>query len=321
MKSKMNLRKGMALLLGLLLVLSLVGCGGASKSDASMNESTGSGAYDSYYDYGFAPEAGDMATDGSSNMKGDYATGSAPEVLNTDKIIYRGEMQIETQDFDAGYAALEDLVEQFGGYFEQSEIYNSSRRRGYFTLRLPAKQFKAFYEQAGEAFHVTSKNYNAQNVSEAYYDLEARLATQRTKLERLQELLKKATTMADIIEIESAISDTELQIEYYTGSLRNYDAKIQYATLVVNLNEVSKLSNTEEPVVGYGARLVSAFQKGWRNFVDGLDDFTIWVAENFAALLIWAAALVIAVLQGRKAWRKKRSKKAVPEVKSEEPKE
>ena len=49
-----------------------------------------------------------------------------------------------------------------------------------------------------------------------YYDNEARLTTQRTKLERLQELLSKAEAMEDIITIESAISETELQIEYLT---------------------------------------------------------------------------------------------------------
>ena len=84
------------------------------------------------------------------------------------------------------------------------------------------------------------------DVSEAYYDQESRLTTQRTKLERLQELLRQAQDMEDIITIESAISETELEIEFLTGSLRKYDSQINYSTITLSLREVYRREEREE---------------------------------------------------------------------------
>ena len=52
-----------------------------------------------------------------------------------------------------------------------------------------------------------------------------------------QNLLAQAENMKDIITIESAISDTELEIERLTGTLRQYDALVDYATSQAKLGE------------------------------------------------------------------------------------
>lgn len=53
--------------------------------------------------------------------------------------------------------------------------------------------------------------------------------------------------MADIITIESAISETEQMIDSLSGTLQHYDAQVDYATVTISLQEVGKLSNVEEP--------------------------------------------------------------------------
>ena len=106
--------------------------------------------------------------------------------------------------------------------------------------------------QVGELCHVTYQEQDSDNVSEAYYDTESRLITQQTKLERLQTLLAQAETMEDIITIESAISDTELEIEQLTGTLRQYDSLVDFSTVYITLQEVYQLSNVEEPATRLG---------------------------------------------------------------------
>ena len=131
-------------------------------------------------------------------------------------------------------------------------------------MRIPADQFQPFLDQVGTLCHVTYQEQTSENVSEAYYDAESRLATQRTKLERLQNLLAQAENMEDIITIESAISDTELEIERLTGTLRQYDALVDYATVYLSLQEVYQLSNVEEPATSFASRMGAAFASGWR---------------------------------------------------------
>ena len=154
-------------------------------------------------------------------------------------------------------------------------------------------------------------------ISEQYYDMEGRLKTQETKLARLQELLKQAKNMEDIITIESAISQTEEQIEYLSGTLRRYDALVDYSTVNITLSEVYRLANTEEPVKGFGSRFVTALKSGWENFVDDTEDFLIDLAYSWMWVIVWVVVIVLAVrairrrkANGCKIFRRKKKEEA-----------
>ena len=227
------------------------------------------------------------------------------------KIIYTAGLEMETKEFDQAVQSLTETVVSMGGYFENRGINQGGRYRSLScTVRVPVKNFSAFLDKAGEAAHVTYRHEDSEDVSEVYYDNEARLTTQRTKLERLQELLSKAEAMEDIITIESAISDTELEIEYLTGSLRKYDSQINYSTVNLYLREVYRLSTDEDAPVTFGDRLASAFSSGLSSGVANLDDFAIFLARNWLTLLVLAAVIVAAVLLLRRRKRKKAERSA-----------
>ena len=142
---------------------------------------------------------------------------------------------------------------------------------------------------------MTYSNTNTDDVSESYYDTEARLETARIKLGRLQELLAKATSMEDIITIESAISETEWDIENLSGTLRHYDALVDYATINVELSEVYKLSGQDEAVTTFGGRLGQSFVNGLKAVGNALEDLAVWLAYSWVWLLVIAAVIVVVV--------------------------
>ena len=244
----------------------------------------------------------------NSSMTDSTVSSSA---LENAKIIYTADMTLETRDYEQASDALTALVNSVGGYFQSRELNQGGTYRSvYCVIRVPAARFTEFLEQAGEVAHMTYRNEYSQNVSEAYYDLEARLTTQRTKLQRLQELLAKANDMADIITIESAISDTELQIEYLTGSLRKYDSLIDYSTIHLTLREVYRLSNEEVTPVTFGERLATAFKRGLNQGIDNLEDFVISIARNWLTLIVWAVVIAVAVVLIRRRVRNRRAAKS-----------
>lgn len=228
------------------------------------------------------------------------------------KVIYTAEINLETKDFDSASQELADLVNELEGYFESRDLSQGGVRRLTCTIRVPAKNFTALLDRAGETAHVTSRSEYLEDVSEAYYDQEVRLTTQRTKLDRLHELLSKAESMEDIIALETAISDTELQIEYLTGSLRKYDSLIGYSTITLYLQEVYRLSTDEEVPVTFGQRLGAAFSTGLLRGVEGLEDFAISIARNWVSLLILAAIAAAAVLAFRRSRRRRAARMAPP---------
>ena len=299
-----------AALMAGLLCFSLVACGSANSykgSGAAMeattdstgslmvtNKAPGAGMYDSAYDKEY--DAPVLESSGGSSV---YQQSDV-------KLIRRASLTIQTTEFDQALVQLDALVGQFSGYYENAEIYSGSynnknaNRSGNYTIRIPAEQYDAFLSQVGDVGHLTRKTESTENVGEAYYDLEARLKTQRTKQERLLALLEKADNMKDIIELESALSDVEYQIEQYSSSLKRYDGLIGYATITLNLNEVIKI--VDEPTekdslwVRMGAGVVSSFDA----LVDTVEGFLLWVSYNVFALVIFGLFFVVAMVLLRK---------------------
>lgn len=289
------MKRGFAWLLTLLTLLGLLsGCGGggdttapdtASNSAATEEADDAGGSYGAWAEAEVAEDSGGTAEDGASDR------------LENAKMIYTARMEVETTAFDTADADLRTLVEVLGGYFEQAAVhdYGSGYRSGDYKVRIPADQFQPFLDRVGTLCHVTYQEQTSENVSEAYYDAESRLATQRTKLERLQNLLAQAENMEDIITIESAISETEYEIERLSGTVRHYDALVDYATVTLELNEVYRLSGTEDAPKSFGEKLSNAFTDGLAATGQALEDFAVWLAYSWLDILIFAAVVFAAV--------------------------
>ena len=325
------MKKSVYILLSVLLIAALLcGCGGQSAKGESMSAS-------SYYrdDIVTAPAmpatasggagwAAEAAYDAPSEAKteGNGAQTGSGLPANV-KLIYRANIDMESTEFDAALQGLNALVARMGGYFENSELNNyASYRRGYYTVRVPAENFDAFCTAVGELCQINNISRSAEDVSEYYYDTESRLATQQTKLARLQELLKQAEDMEDIITLESAISDTELTIENLTGTLRKYDSLVGYSTITISLAEVYKLTETEPAAIGFGAKLAAAFCSGSARFVNGMQSFLLGLARGWVGLLIFliiVAAVVWIVLRIRRRVRRSAAQKAADSAAERKP--
>ena len=293
-------RRVLAGLLAVWMLLALTACGGSkSASTASYSTADAAAPAEAAMEYGGGVEY--------EEAQYDSGTGETRE----QKLICTAQMEMETTAFEEATSALADLTEQFGGYFESSSIgkRGSGSRWADYTIRVPAERYQSFLNQAGELCHETWRSTTQEDVSEAYYDTEGRLKTQQIKLERLQKLLSQAENMEDIITIESAISETEWNIEDLSGTLRHYDALVDFATINVHVSEVYKYSDTEELPENFGDRLSSAMSRGWHSFVNGMEDFAVALAYSWMWLILWAVIIVAAVVILRKIRRRNGTKK------------
>lgn len=304
------MKRGLALFLAALLAaLTLTACGGDGSSAPAASESqtdSGESWKAEVRDFGF-----DTAPTAAAGGAGPEEPAGAPDSgepeadsrLANAKMVYTAGVEAETQDFDACAAALEKLVEELGGYLEYASMgsYGDGHRSASYTARVPSPRFSDFLESVGELSHVTSQDRNTDNISERYYDTESRLATQRTKMERLQALLAKAENMEDIIDLENAISETELQIEQLTGSLRHYDSLVDYATVELRIREVLHLTTVEEAPPTFASRLGNAFTGGLRSFGDFLQGLAVFLAYNWIWLLFLGLVLLAVVKLSKRA--------------------
>lgn len=325
------MKRTLALFLSALLLLALLtGCGSKSAPRDSAAGSDYMTANQSYAktDESFAYDEPELPTPDAENGYWDDGQtligGTVPQ--SNAKMIYRASIEVQTQDYTTSETAITELVKSCGGYFESKSLSNRSSgyRYGEFTVRVPAKEYERFCAQVGTLCHVTYMSSSAENITEAYYDTDSRLKTAQIKLERLQELLSKADNMADIITIESAISDTEYEIESLSGTLRHYDALVDYATVSLTLSETYKLDENAGAPLTFGARIARAFTNGLRDTGVFLEDLAIGIANNLVFLAVLAALAVVVVRAVRKKkplgrlGKKKSKLPAGEEPKSEE---
>lgn len=232
------------------------------------------------------------------------------------KIIRTAQLTIQTTEFDKSVAALAELTEKQGGYYETAQVdggsyYNQyANRSAYFIVRVPKDNFVSFRDSVSSVGHLLNISEDTQNVGEEYYDAEARLATLETKHERLLALLDKAELMEDIITLESALADVQYQIDKYNTTLRRYDSLIDYSTFTIHINEVVEIK--EEPGVqeSFGTKLLASLKRGFSDFADTMESFAYWFARNVITLVILAIIIVVVVkiiLWQRKKRRTKRN--------------
>ena len=213
---------------------------------------------------------------------------------NAQKLIYNADLELETTGFDAAQDTLQAAVENTGAWLEYSEMNGSSEdqdRRLYYTVRVPVDNYRTFLEQAGQSGSVLSLNESAQDVTASYIDVEARIDSLEAQRERLAELAAQAETTADLLEIESQLSDVQYELESYTRQLRALDGQIAYSTVNVTLREVATLTPTG---ITFPERLGDAFSGGWSAFVTFLQGLILTLVYLWPLLLI-AAAVVFAV--------------------------
>ena len=285
----MNGRTFPAMALALMLLLATASCGGAAGGTSESAAAGSSAVMDA------APEEA-LSSESA-------AAGAA---LGEQKLILTARMELETTAFDETAERLASLTAELGGYFESSSVDNRSGdyRWAEYTVRVPSGQYQTFLDQTGELCNVLWSNATQEDVSEAYYDTEGRLRTQQIKLERLQSLLEQAENMEDIITIESAISETEQQIDDLSGTLQHYDALVDYAAVHLTLYEVYQLSDETQAPGGFGQRLGAAFTGGLRSFGDVLEGLVLAAAYGWVWLVLLAAAAAVAVRQVRRRRRR-----------------
>lgn len=275
-------------LTALALALTVSACGASSGGSANFTEAAGAMAEESMSDAA-------VSDSGNTGASGPVTLDPGATQESARKIIYTASLELEATDFDAARTALLSAVEAQGGYLEHSNQSGSAEdhdRTLYYTVRIPAENYRTFLEAAGQAGNQLYLSEDASDITSSYVDVEARLAALENQRDRLNALAESAETTADLLEIESQLSEVQYQLENYTRQLQSMDDQISYSTVDISLYEVEILT----PVTpeGFPEKLGRAFTDGWSAFVEVLEAIVLSLVYLWP--LVIAAAVVVVVL-------------------------
>ena len=156
--------------------MSLMAGGSASSTASSM------AAYDRA-----APEAAAYSLE-ENGLSARSVTGGQSAVAG-EKIIYTADIALETKDYDAARAALEQALADAGGWMESSNesSYDNARSLS-MTLRVPAENYDSFLAAAGQTASLVRRSEHADDVTAQYTDTAGRIANLEGQRDRLREL-------------------------------------------------------------------------------------------------------------------------------------
>ncbi|MDD4972531.1 MAG: DUF4349 domain-containing protein [Paludibacter sp.] len=201
-----------------------------------------------------------------------------PEVINK-KIIKDGRLGLQVDNLESAKQKIDSLVKSAGGYYANENLKNSDNQSGYeLVIRIPVVNFERFVGSAEKgSSKILYKEIQARDVTEEFVDLESRLNSKRNSLARYNEIMKKANSVKDIIEIEESIRVLQEEIESTQGRLRYLNDCVDFSTLNMTLS--TQKDFTFKPVKrdSFWEKLKESMADGWYGLVDFiLEFFGLW---------------------------------------------
>ena len=215
------------------------------------------------------------------------------------KLIKNVYINAETKDFDGTIANIEEEVNKFDGIIDSRSQnnggkYNNFSRNNHFTIRIPSDSLDDFINTVKNEINVTSMSDDVVDVTDNYQYTLRRQQTLINELDKLNELLKKATNVSDVVTIEEKIGDINLELQTIENSLKNLDKRINYSTVNLNITEVKEL--TDMTKVPTKETLIEGFMSNLRLTGDFLIRVGVYIVTHAVSILLTILGIIILVL-------------------------
>lgn len=167
------------------------------------------------------------------------------------KLVKSVSLNAETKTFESSIEWLKKYISSFNGIIDNSYIdtgninsanYNKS---AYFAVRIPADKLDSFLSKIGDNLNVTFKQENISDVTDDYFDSESKLNSLKIEEENLNEMLKSAKSVDEMIKVEDKLSEVRANIESINRKIKNYDKQINYSSVDISISEVKDLTDTK----------------------------------------------------------------------------
>jgi hypothetical protein len=198
------------------------------------------------------------------------------------KVILNYSIYLEVQEFEKAVDSLIKLAESSGGHVlkNNSNSQDKSYKWAQVGIRVPSTKVGNALTTIRGLGTVERENSTAEDITEGYVDLEARIKNAKVAEARLLQLSQKAGKLADVLEIEKEISRVRGEIESFEAKKQNWDVLTEMVTIEVEVHEGSGSPSLHKLWTTLKATITSTVQ--------GLFDSVAFLMIAVAAILPWA---------------------------------
>ncbi|SNT18822.1 protein of unknown function [Asanoa hainanensis] len=184
--------------------------------------------------------AGDQAkaAEGAPNQAQAQQGGAGDVDLAVDQrqIIYTGSIMVRVENVERTAAEITSLVAGAGGFVGgDKRTDDGGRSEAVLTLRVPADRFTSVVDEIAGKGTDDRREISTQDVTEDVVDLDARITTQRARVESARRLLGQAKTINDLVSLENELGRREADLASLEGKKRRLADLTALSTITATL--------------------------------------------------------------------------------------
>lgn len=211
----------------------------------------------------------------------------------TPKIIKTANVSMEVVDYIKSKKQIDSIIIAAKAYitsegFQQSDIQLGNNME----IKVPASGFDGLLKSLTlVAKRVDYQNVYTQDVTEEYIDVKTRLENKRKVEKTYLDLLRKTTSIEDILKIENKLGEIRAEIESAQGRMKYIDHQVSLSTISLFFYQKLEFKYTPEEMPSFWQKVKEALHAGWKGIVWVLIFFMkiwpVWVITAVVYLVWW----------------------------------
>jgi hypothetical protein len=204
------------------------------------------------------------------------------------KIVYSANVELVVEDFAGVPDEVVAIVKRFDAYVADSNLSGSTgtSRHGTWKIRVPVAHFEEFVNAAQGLGELQSASTQSQDMSEEYYDIDARIRNKTREEERLLALLADHPgNLDEIMSIERALSHVREELERMQGRLRVLTDLTAMTTVQLTITEIHNYQPPQAPT------FLTRVERAWNDSLGSLQATGEQAVIAATALFPWLAVL------------------------------
>ncbi len=215
-----------------LLVIAFLSVACSSGDDAS-SPGDGDGSPLGFTDLSEDTTLGSLSDDAGA---GQAESGSQFQGLLNRKIIQSTSLDVRVEEVGRAFQDIISLAATYGGFVASSSFSDvDDDQQADLTIRVPSNRYQEVLLQFRNMGKLEQQSSDANDVTEEFTDLEARLRTLEATEGRYLELLAEANGINEILLVQDRLDSVRGQIEQVQGRINLLDSLTELATITVHL--------------------------------------------------------------------------------------
>ncbi|GAA4146613.1 hypothetical protein GCM10022251_08380 [Phytohabitans flavus] len=206
--------------------------------------------------------------------------------LDERAIIYTGSITVRVEDVTDAAADATSIATAAGGFVGGDKRSSTGEHdEATIVLRVPAPKFSGVVDQLAKLGEQQQRDISTEDVTEEALDLDARISSQRARVDSGRRLLAQAKTLSELVMLEGELAKREADLASLEAKKRRMDDLTALSTITVTLLDPQAPTPVAEEEGGIG--FLTGLKGGWKALVGAL----VVMLTVLGALLPWLIAL------------------------------